>query len=593
MPFTIYPFELKEPGKDLLKNPLKSKFFKSLPSSLQDRAGADLHLLHYLHGLPVEEIGAPGFTEDLSSNDGEQEQLNIIYPTLNGLYTHILSDPEKVRDYYIGIEPQFEHPDLGDLMEEVEGLLLDFSDMFAAVRTDEDLRDALDGALDQIYGKTVGGAFQKSGKAALLKPFSKFSINSLKRSGSGSEFLKKWNLPDNEALALKYRILKDKAGVGVLQPLIFDPHIEDISCSGVGVLFIVHKIFGNLRTSFGFSSFDELDEYVIRLSERIKKPVTYRQPVVDATMPDGSRINIVYGKDVSARGSNFSIRKVFDEPLSITQLVKWGSLSWEMAGYLSLVIEDGLNIFISGETASGKTTLMNALTTFIHPTAKIVSIEDTAEVQLPHQNWIREISRKPKAGENDSGVGMFELLKAALRQRPNEIIIGEIRGEEGAIAFQAMQTGHPVMSTFHASTVQKLIQRLTGHPINIPKQYVDNLNCVVIQTAVRLSNGKEGRRAVSVNEIVGYDSETQSFSFVEAFKWDPAEDKFEFTGNMNSYLLEQRIAVMRGYPFAKRRQIYSLLQRRARVLQKLANSGVVGFDALYKLLAKANREGIF
>ena len=593
MPFTIYPFELKEPDKDLLKNPLKSKFFKSLPSSLQDRAGADLHLLHYLHGLPVDEIGAPGFTEDLSKNDGEQEHLNIIYPTLNGLYTHVLSDPEKVRDFYIGIEPQFEHPDLSDLMEEVEGLLLDFSDMFASVRTDEDLRDALDGALDQIYGKTVGGAFQKSGKAALLKPFSKFSMKSLKKNGGGSDFLNKWNLPESEALALKYRILKDKAGVGVLQPLIFDPHIEDISCSGVGVLFVEHKIFGSLRTSFGFSSFDELDEYVIRLSERIKKPVTYRQPVVDATMPDGSRINIVYGKDVSARGSNFSIRKVFDEPLSITQLVKWGSLSWEMAGYLSLVIEDGLNIFISGETASGKTTLMNALTTFIHPTAKIVSIEDTAEVQLPHQNWIREISRKPKAGDPDSGVGMFELLKAALRQRPNEIIIGEIRGEEGAIAFQAMQTGHACMATFHASSVQKLIQRLTGHPINIPKQYIDNLNCVVIQTAVRLPNGKQGRRAVSVNEIVGYDSESQSFSFVEAFKWDAAEDKFEFTGNMNSYLLEQKIAVMRGYPFAKRRQIYSLLQRRARVLEKLANSGVVGFDALFKLLAKANREGIF
>ena len=149
MPFTIYPFELKEPDKDLLKNPLKSKFFKSLPSSLQDRAGADLHLLHYLHGLPVDEIGAPGFTEDLSSNDGEQDQLNIIYPTLNGLYTHILSDPEKVRDFYIGIEPQFEHPDLGDLMEEVEGLLLDFSDMFVSVRTDEDLRDALAAALSE------------------------------------------------------------------------------------------------------------------------------------------------------------------------------------------------------------------------------------------------------------------------------------------------------------------------------------------------------------------------------------------------------------------------------------------------------------
>ncbi|NQW17891.1 MAG: type II/IV secretion system ATPase subunit [Chloroflexi bacterium] len=593
MPFTIYPFEAKAPDKDVLKNPLKSKFFKSLPSSLQDRAGRDLHLLRYLQQLPVDEIGAPGFTEDLSKNDGEVEHLNIIYPTLNGLYTHVLSDPEKVRDFYIGIEPQFEHPNVESLIEDVEGYLLDFSEMFAAVRTDEDLRDALDAALDRIYGKSISNSLQKGGRGNFLGPLAKLSMKGLRKNGGGSDFLSKWNLEDGEAVGLKYRILKDKAGVGVLQPLIYDPHIEDISCSGVGILFVEHKIFNSLRTSFGFSSFDELDEYVLRLSERIKKPVTYRQPVVDATMPDGSRINIVYGKDVSARGSNFSIRKTFDEPISITQLCLWGSLNWEMAAYLSLVIEDGMNIFVSGETASGKTTLLNALTTFIHPTAKIVSIEDTAEVQLPHQNWIREISRKPKDGETGGGVGMFELLKAALRQRPNEIIIGEIRGEEGAVAFQAMQTGHACMATFHASSIQKLVQRLTGHPINIPKMYVDNLNCVAIQTAVRLPTGKEGRRAVSVNEIVGYDSESESFSFVEAFQWDPSVDKFTFSGNMNSFLLEKKIAVMRGYPFAKRRQIYSLLQRRARVLNKLADSGVTGFEDLYKLLAKANREGIF
>ena len=593
MPFTIYPFDAKEADKDLLKNPLKSKFFKSLPSSLQDRAGRDLHLLRYLQQLPVDQIGAPGFTEDLSKNDGEVEHLNIIYPTLNGLYTHVLSDPEKVRDFYISIEPQFDHPEVENLLHDVERHLLDYSDMFASVRTDEDLRDALDAAMDRIYGKTVSDALQRGGKVDLLAPFKKLSMKKISKGGGRNAFLSKWNLDDGEAMGLKYRILKDKAGVGLLQPLIYDPHIEDISCSGVGVLFVEHKVFNSLRTSFGFSSFDELDEYVLRLSERIKKPVTYRQPVVDATMPDGSRINIVFGKDVSARGSNFSIRKTFDEPISITQLCLWGSLSWEMAGYLSLVIEDGMNIFVSGETASGKTTLMNALTTFIKPTAKIVSIEDTAEVQLPHANWIREISRKPKDGETGGGVGMFELLKAALRQRPNEIIIGEIRGEEGAVAFQAMQTGHACMATFHASSIQKLVQRLTGHPINIPKMYIDNLNSVVIQTSVRLPTGKEGRRAVSVNEIVSYDSESNSFSFVEAFKWDPATDKFIFSGNMNSYLLEQKIAVARGYPPEKRRQIYSLLQRRARVLNKLGDNGVTGFEDLFKLLAKANREGIF
>jgi flagellar protein FlaI len=217
-------------------------------------------------------------------------------------------------------------------------------------------------------------------------------------------------------------------------------------------------------------------------------------------------------------------------------------------------MEHGMNLFVSGETASGKTTLMNALTTFLHPSSKIVSIEDTPELQVPHPNWCREVvSGRP--GESSSSVTMFDLLRAALRQRPNEIIIGEIRGEEGAIAFQAMQTGHACMATFHAATVEKLLQRLTGHPINIPKVYVENLNLVVIQSMVRLPNGKPGRRILSISEIVGYDSATDSFSYIEVFRWNPVTDVFEFTGYMNSYLLEEVIAFKMGLPPSRRREI--------------------------------------
>ncbi|MDP6667727.1 MAG: type II/IV secretion system ATPase subunit, partial [Dehalococcoidia bacterium] len=291
--------------------------------------------------------------------------------------------------------------------------------------------------------------------------------------------------------------------------------------------------------------------------------------------------------------TNYTIRKFSDDPVSIIQLCKWKSLSWEMAAYLSIVIEDGMNMFVSGETASGKTTLMNALCTFIEPNAKIVSIEDTAEVNVPHQNWIKEVTRKPKPGETDSGVGMFDLLRAALRQRPEFIIIGEIRGEEGLIAFQAMQTGHPVMATFHAASVQKLIQRLVGDPILVPKNYVDNLNIAVIQVAVRLPNGSMGRRAIAINEIVNYDSAADAFSFVEVFQWDPVTDTFEFTGFNNSYLLEQVIAPARGYPPARRRQIYSLVKRRARILEKLAASGLEDYQDVYTTIAKAIKDGVF
>jgi flagellar protein FlaI len=236
---------------------------------------------------------------------------------------------------------------------------------------------------------------------------------------------------------------------------------------------------------------------------------------------------------------------------------------------------------------------MNAVTVFLNPNSKIVSIEDTPELQVPHPNWIREVIRGKPVDESGASVTMFDLLRAALRQRPDEIIIGEIRGEEGAIMFQAMQTGHSCMATFHASSVEKLIQRLTGNPINIPKTYIDNLNLVVIQSSVRLPNGKEGRRIISMNEIVGYDSSSDSFSFIEVFRWNPANDTFEFTGYMNSYLLEEVIAAKRGIPPHRKRDIYAELTRRANILRKLKEQGVTGFDELYKVISKAYKEGVF
>jgi flagellar protein FlaI len=392
--------------------------------------------------------------------------------------------------------------------------------------------------------------------------------------------------------SLKYMVIRDKIGMGPLEPLISDNWIEDISCSGIGPVYIEHKIFRGLKSSINFESHEELDDFVLKLAEKMKKPVTFRNPIVDATLPDGSRINIVYGGDVSKNGSNFTIRKFMGTPLSIIDICESGALTYQMAGYLSLIVEEGMNFFVCGETASGKTTLMNALMTFIVPHAKIVSIEDTPEVQVPHPNWTREVVRGSMS-QGGGSVDMFSLLKAALRQRPNEIIIGEIRGEEGNIAFGAMMTGQAVCSTFHAATVEKLIQRVTSAPINVPKAYVDNLNVVIICSGVRLPNGKPGRRILSISEIISYDPATNSFSFVEIFRWNPSTDVFEFTGYMNSYLLEQRIAPMRGFPDTKRREIYKEVDRRAALLQKLGESGVNNFYELFKLLSKASKQGLF
>ncbi len=490
-----------------------------------------------------------------------------------------MDDPDGGRGYYISIEPTFQDgTNETKLVRTIETDLLNYAMEFEHAETAEEQREILEGILERLYKRQPT---DESGLRGLVKKLIK------KTSEPGM------TLSDNDLLVLKYVMTRDKIGMGILEPLIRDTNIEDISCSGLGSIFIEHKVFDSLRTSVEFASNEELDEFVLRLSERIRKPVTFRNPIVDATLPDGSRINIVYGIDVSKRGSNFTIRKFAETPMSIVDLINFGSVDVTLAAYLSMVIGEGMNLFVSGETASGKTSLLNALNAFIHPDAKIVSIEDTPELQVPHPNWIQEVTRMAKPGEEGAAVGMFDLLKAALRQRPNEILIGEIRGEEGLIAFGAMQTGHACMATFHASSVEKLIQRLTGDPINVPKTYVDNLNVVVIQTAVTLPNGKFGRRAISVNEIVGYDAANDAFSFVEVFRWDPVKDVFEFVGHMNSYILEQKLAPKMGIPPNKKRQIYSMVSRRARILEKLRENGLTDFHDFYKVLAKAQRDGVF
>ena len=384
-----------------------------------------------------------------------------------------------------------------------------------------------------------------------------------------------------------------KIGIGILDPILHDPYVEDISCGGLGHIFIEHKIFHSLKSSVTFEDMDDLDEFVLSLAERVKKPVSLGKPIADATLPDGSRINIVYGRDLAKRGSNFTIRQFSDTPMSVLELVELGTLDYKMAAYLSMTIEDGMSVFIAGEAASGKTTTLNALTTFIPPNHKVVSIEDTPELKVPQKNWLQEVVQTTKA-ESENEVTMFDLLRAALRQRPNEIIVGEIRGPEGAIAFQAMQTGHPVMSTFHAASVQKLIQRLTGTPISVPKAYIDNLNVIVIQSSVKLPNGKMGRRVLSLNEVVAYDAVNESFAFLEIFRWDPVTDSFEFTGYMNSFILEQKIALKRGIPTHQLKRIYQELDRRAKVLEKLHKErGITDFYELLAVLAKAQQQGLF
>ena len=557
-----------------------SDLYKMLPPALKKVTEDNPHVLEYLHLVPISQVGMPRYCPEVTRKMGDEKEPNLIYPVANGTFAHILVDFKDSRNHYISIEPTLTMG-IDPLMLEVERKCIEFGDQLSEFDTEGDREGQLLGYIDQIV------TMDDNADSGFLGKYSGF----LHKEGNR---LIRTRVTQRELEGIKYLFTRDKVGLGILEPLIADPNLEDIGCSGLGQVFIEHKIFKSLKSTITFSTLEELDYFVLRLAEQIKKPVTYKNPIADATLPDGSRINIVYGRDVSKRGSNFSIRKFNAIPLSIFDLVDFGSLNYEMLAYLSLVIGNGMNVFVAGESASGKTAMLNALTTFIEPLAKVISIEDTPELQVPHQNWIREVVQTTKTDDTSGAINTFDLLRAALRQRPNEILVGEIRGPEGNVAFQAMQTGHSVMATFHAASVEKLIQRLSSNPILVPLTYIDNLNVAILMSMVKLPDGKIGRRVTGINEIVGFDPLTDAFNIIESFQWDGETDSFDFTGYMSSHILENKIAPKLGIPSRKKQRIYTELERRSKILAKLhQDQGVTSFYEILEILGKAQREGLF
>ena len=589
-----------------------SALYKMLPANAKEYVRASPHLLEYLHVFPVNTYGIPLFLSELKKDLRTMKSPNIIYPVNDTTFVHILPDPDDVRNYYIPIEPSFLHS-VGMMLPTIETKLIDLIDgLEDDPISDKERAEVLKKMLATVAvirpkGKDL--ALMTGSNAGGTQDFKTKITTFLNTDFTAKKKMKdtkkkhqvpltpdgKVILTDEEYRAIEYLLIRDKIDMGVLKPFLSDSYIEDISCDGVGPIFIEHKIFKGLKSVIEFKVSSELDEFVVKMAERIKRPITYRSPIVDATLLDGSRINIVYGTAISRHGSNFSIRKVNEVPLSILNIVESGGIDYLSAAYIWICVEYGMSLFVSGETASGKTTLLNAITGFIPPENKIVTIEDTPELNVPHRNWIREVALAKGKGEGDGNSGevsMFDLLKAALRQRPNQILVGEIRGVEGSVAFGAMQTGHPVMSTFHAASVEKLIQRLCGDPINIPKTYVDNLNLVIIQSAVKLPHGGTVRRMLSINELVGYDPETQGFSFMAAFVWDPATDSFTFTGRGSSFLLENKIATMLGIPENRRADIYDEVDKRAKILERLHKAGYTQFWDLFHMITKIKKQGL-
>ena len=379
---------------------------------------------------------------------------------------------------------------------------------------------------------------------------------------------------------LRYIIIRDLIRNGPLEPLLSDEMLEDIHSVGLKYIHMDHKVFGMVTSNIRFREREVLARYLRAMSERIGRPVSDNKPIIDGALLDGSRINIIFSDDVSMLGPSFTIRKFAEETISIVQLIKWGTMSAQVAAYVWICLEYGMSVLVSGETASGKTTTLNAILPFIDHNVKIYSAEDTPEVKVSHKIWQRLVTRDSK--NEDSRVEMFDLLKAALRSRPRYIIIGEIRGVEGATAFQAMQTGHPVIATFHASSIVKMIQRFTGDPINVPIRFFDNLNFALFQEVVEAPGGGIARRITGVDEVIGYNKHSDGVLTRGMFEWDPVKDKHYFRGMFQSHLLENKIAAMAG--FSNKRDIYDELERRRQAIQDMADRDLTHYDDVFGLL---------
>jgi archaeal flagellar protein FlaI len=367
-----------------------------------------------------------------------------------------------------------------------------------------------------------------------------------------------------------YYVIRDFLGYGKIDPLMKDPLIEDISADGVNIpIYVWHRDYESLQTNILFKNSAELNSFIVRLAYLAKKNISLAMPILDASLPDGSRIQMTYGNEITRRGSTFTIRRFRVDPLTISDLISLGTLSSEMAAYFWYAIENRASFLVAGGVASGKTTILNCFSMFIKPGLKIVSVEDTAELNLPHENWIPSVARTG-FGHNEIGTGsvtLFDLLRAAVRQRPDYLIVGEVRGKEAYTLFQAMATGHLGMGTIHGESAVSVIHRLESEPMNIPRPLLTMINAIPVQLRTEV-DGKPVRRTRSVTEIVGLDPKTKELVTHEVYRWDARNDSFVYSGR--SYLLEEKMK-SKGL---NEKEVQDELYRRKTVLDWMVKKGI-------------------
>jgi len=421
------------------------------------------------------------------------------------IYAAIVKDPEAGKTIYEVVEPTLQNGEK-ERLKEIKSLLM----------------DELDVSLKEIKTKEKAENYLKEKTREIIQKYR------IKVQPEGVD-------------KLIYYIIRDFVGHGRIDPLMKDHLIEDISADGINIpIYVWHRIYESLPTNIVFKNETELNSFIVRLAYLAGKNISIASPILDASLPDGSRIQLTYGSEVTRRGSTFTIRRFRVDPLTITDLITLNTISSDIAAYLWYIIENRASVIVAGGVAAGKTSMLNCLSMFIKPEMKIVSVEDTQELNLPHENWIPSVVRLGfgHADKKTGSITLFDLLKAAVRQRPDYIIVGEVRGEEAYTLFQAMATGHLAMSTIHAESVEATINRLRSEPMNIPKPLIAMIDVIIIMARTEIGE-KPARRAATTTEVLGINRKTKKISTEEVFTWKPKEDEFTYSGK--SSLLEEHM----------------------------------------------------
>jgi len=386
------------------------------------------------------------------------------------------------------------------------------------------------------------------------------------------------SLPDDSFYRIRYYLERNYLGWSRIDALMKDPGIEDISCNGTNIpIFLYHRKHQNIKTQIMFDE-PALNSLAITLAQRSGKHVSIGSPLVDATLPDGSRLQVTLGREVTSRGTSFTIRKFRESPFTPVELIETNTFDIDQLVYFWLAIENNKSLLFVGGTASGKTTSLNAVALFIPPLSKIVSIEDTREITLYHENWVATVTRETVAGgPGATPIGMFELLKAAMRQRPEYILVGEVRGSEAQTLFQAMNTGHTTFSTMHASDVDAAIHRLESAPLNVPRNMLQALDIIAVQ-ALTHRGGDRVRRCREIVEIAGVDPITGNVQVNTVFEYNPVADTFPYTGRSKIFT---EIMEYRGWGL---KQLEEELQTRRNILLAMLDQGIKDYRSVARII---------